>query len=82
MEVVIQRRSVSENFLDDCAKPETLVVFLFIIMQFKELQEAFNHIMAQLNDREEERLYKLAFYEAIIIKVCMMSGVKTVRFFA
>ena len=38
-------------------------------MQFKELQEAFNHIMAHLNDIEEAQLYRMAFYEAVVIKV-------------
>ena len=39
------------------------------VLQFKYLQEAFNHIMARLNDLEEARLYRLAFYEAAIVKV-------------
>ena len=36
--------------------------------QFKELQEAFNHIMAQLNDMEEARTMRMAYYEAVVIK--------------
>lgn len=49
--------------------PHYCFVVSFQWTQFKELQEAFNHIMAQLNDREEARLYRLAYYEAVIIKV-------------
>lgn len=40
-----------------------------IMWQFKELQEAFNHIMAHLNDLEEAKLYRLAYYEAVVVKV-------------
>jgi hypothetical protein len=41
----------------------------FLHTQFKELQEAFNHIMAHLNDIEEAQLFRMAFYEAVVIKV-------------
>jgi len=36
--------------------------------QFKELQEAFNHIMAFLNRQEESRTHRMAYYEAVVIK--------------
>lgn len=42
---------------------------LLLHAQFKELQEAFNHIMAHLNDIEEAQLYRMAFYEAVVFKV-------------
>ena len=52
-------------------RPLTLTITVVhpAFFQFKELQEAFNHIMAHLNDIEEAKLYRMAFYEAVVIKV-------------
>lgn len=50
------------------SKVHTLLHYFYFV-QFKELQEAFNHIMAHLNDLEEAQLYRLAHYEAIVFKV-------------